>query len=107
MNNTTKYILIGAAVLLVAIIIFLNEKSKKQKESLTCYDLPTSVDPRIFGPSYWKSLHDVVHKIPCGVCRTFSEKFMIYFHDVINKKLKKPVYDQKNYDEIKQYLQSL
>lgn len=101
MNNTTKYILIAIILVLIIYILVLVNKKPIVKD---CYNLPDSPEPAIFGPSYWFAFHDLTHRIPCPSCRTFAEKFMVFFHDVVNRKLEKKVYDQQNYDEMKAYL---
>lgn len=62
-----------------------------------CYDLPTSVDTEIFGPKYWEAFHDLAHRIPCTGCREEAESFVRFWHDSVNKKLGKPIFDKQNY----------
>lgn len=97
---TTKNILIGVIVLLAAIILFSYMKNRDK----TCFLLPKNPDPTVFGPKYWEALHKMMGDIPCPICRGFAEKFMIFFHDTINKKLLKPVYNQANYSDMMAYL---
>lgn len=104
MNNTTKYILIAIILLLLIYILAIKNKSRVFGIQMDCYSLPDNSDPSIFGPPYWAAFHDLAHKVPCPTCRTFAEKFMVFFHDVVNKKLDKPIYDKQNYDDMKQYL---
>lgn len=99
---TTKNILIGVIALLVLILLISYFKNKGK----TCYELPENPNPTVFGPKYWAALHSMMSSIPCGTCRGFAEKFMIFFHDVINLKTNKPVYDPANYSEMMLYLNS-
>jgi len=61
------------------------------------YELPTSMDTEVFGKYYWNALHDIAHEIPCSLCRVEAESFMEFFHDFVNFKLDKPLYDESNY----------
>lgn len=90
-------IILGAIVLIVIIIIAINHQRKKTTETL-CFDLPASFDPSIFGSKYWNAFHSLASKIPCGMCRGFAEKFIVFFHDTVNMKLGKPLYDKENFD---------
>ena len=102
MNRNT---LIAITVITILLIIGLYLYSKnKEGEIKKCFTVPTSPDPQTFGPSYWKAFHSLASDIPCPNCRGFAEKFMIFFHDVVNKKLDKPLYDSENYQEIKNYI---
>lgn len=100
--NTTRNILIGAVALLIILLVISHTKNKDK----TCYSLPKNPDPAVFGPKYWAALHDIVGKIPCGQCRGFAEKFMVFFHDVVNAKLNRPLYAPENYSEMMIYLNS-
>lgn len=88
-----KYLIIAFIAVIIIYIIW-------KKSSVTCYTLPKNVDPNVFGPYYWKAFHDVADKIPCDLCRPYAQKFMIFFHDVINKKLGKPLFNETNYNEV-------
>lgn len=105
MNNSLKYILIGIAILFIAIIIYLQTKPKEIVKD--CYNLPGSADPTVFGPVYWNAFHDLAKRVPCPGCRSFAEKFISYFHDVVNVKLGKPLFDSANYNEMKLYISNL
>lgn len=83
-------------LIVAAIIFFIIQKHK----NVACYYLPNSNDPKVFGPFYWKAFHDLANRIPCGDCRPEAQKFMVFFHDVINKKLGKPLFNQDNYTEV-------
>lgn len=63
-----------------------------------CYDLPTSLDTSVFGPEYWKAFHDLANRIPCGICQEKAKSFVVFWHDLKNKDLGKPIYDKENFD---------
>lgn len=94
MNTTVKYILIAIVALTIIGLVY---KAGKQTG---CYVLPNNVDPNVFGPHYWKAFHNIADRIPCNLCKPFTQKFMIFFHDTVNKKLGKPLYDENNYNEM-------
>lgn len=72
---------------------------KKGKEfDIITLKLPNNPDPEIFGSKFWEALHSIVEDIPCPACRSKAVPFMKFFHDVVNKSLKKPLYDKDNYD---------
>lgn len=109
--STNSKILIGLGFLVLAgIIIYLYNKSKKEAAALAsansggtkrvCFDLPTSSVPADFGPAYWNAFQTIAADIPCEGCRTYAEKFISFFHDVVNRKVGKAVYDQANYDYV-------
>lgn len=98
--NTTRNILIGAVAILVILLIISHNKNKEK----VCYDLTKNPDPAVFGPQYWAAFHNLASRVPCGTCRGFAEKFMVFFHDVVNRKINHPIFDQKNYDEMIVYL---
>ena len=97
--TTSKNILLFAAIIAVVVLLYLYV-NKKSSNGTDCYDLPKDVNPDVFGPKYWYALHDITHKIPCPGCRGFAEKFMVFFHDVVNKKLGKDLYDRDNYNRM-------
>lgn len=68
-----------------------NEKIK------VAYDLPTSLEPFVFGPDYWFAFHDLARRIPCGGCKKEAESFLVFFHDYKNYELGKKIYDKKNF----------
>lgn len=92
----TRNILIGVVIL--AIVLFFIYRNKQNKDVVS-YSLPRTPDPSVFGPKYWFALHDITGRIPCGYCRGFAEKFMVFMHDTVNKKLSKPLYDQENFNK--------
>jgi hypothetical protein len=99
MKCEVKNILLLVAAVAIVVLIY-KYVNKKNEATGTCFDLPTSSDPAVFGPKYWEAFHSLAHQIPCQACRGFAEKFIIFFHDVVNKKLGRPVYDQANYNAI-------
>lgn len=60
--------------------------------------LPNSASPAVFGPKYWEAFHTLADRIPCGECRDKGSAFVRFFHDLVNRKLGKPIYDQANFD---------
>lgn len=103
------------AVVAIVIIAYNRKKAEaaiKNNEApsgteTTSYRLPTDVDPSVFGPKYWAAFHDLTSKIPCGTCREFAERFMTFFHDTVNLKLGKPLYDPANFAEISQLITTI
>ena len=95
-----KYIVITVVLLIVIFILY-----RKNRNNVT-YNLPDNKDPNVFGPYYWTALHDITNRIPCPLCKPFGQKFMIFFHDVVNKKLDKPLFDPENYNEMLNYLKN-
>jgi len=69
--------------------------------------LPRDSDPTVFGPRYWETLHKLVDRIPCPACRNKAVPFMSFFHDVVNKKTEKPLFDPKNYNEHIEFISKL
>lgn len=97
--------LIVLAIIVVIVFIYSYNKSKNSTNTganadteKVCFDLPTSSDPSTFGPKYWAAFHTLAKDIPCAGCRGFAEKFVVYMHDIVNKKLGKKIYDQANFD---------
>lgn len=79
---------------------------QKDKIKVT-YELPTSVDGSVFGPSYWQAFHDLASKVPCGGCRQETESFIKFFHDLVNYRLGKQIYDKKNFIEVMNKISAL
>ena len=63
-----------------------------------CYELPVTPETKVFGPKYWEAFHDLANRIPCGNCRQAGSSFMVFFHDLVNMKLGKPIYNKENFD---------
>lgn len=104
-NSNSKIGVIFLLGLLVVVLLFLylNTQNKKvvslpQGISRQCYDLPTSLDSSVFGPKYWQAFQSLAHNVPCYHCRVFAEKFISYFHDIVNIKTGKQPYDINNYN---------
>lgn len=97
-------ITIGILVLIIIALIYIHfrDRSVKKEEvkgwETLSFKVPTTVDPTVFGKYYWNAFHTLADKIPCGGCRGFAEKFMIYFHDLVNVKVGHPIFDRPNYD---------
>lgn len=73
-------------------------KEKKNFDIIT-FKLPNSHDPDIFGAPYWKARHFLSEMTPCPSCRKEAVSHEIFFHDFINKKLKKNLYNPENFDK--------
>lgn len=103
MDTSTKNILLIllAVAFIVVLYLYVNKKYDLQTD---CYNLPTDVNPAVFGPKYWAAFHNLAHKIPCSGCRDFAEKFMVFFHDVVNQKVGHPIYNRDNYNSMLLYL---
>lgn len=112
-----KGLIIGIVIMVIILIIiyYYNQEEKsgsrisksvsKDGEWQTLsYTLPTTVVPEEFGPYYWKAIHDMASRIPCGSCRGKWETFTKFGHDFVNQRLGKPIYDQKNFDEWMDYI---
>lgn len=98
MNPSTSKTIIALLVVALIIVAILGYRRQKEIKSGTCFDLPTESDPSKFGPAYWKAFHTLAEKVPCGACKGFAVKFMVFFHDLVNLKLNKPIQDQANFD---------
>lgn len=70
-----------------------------EEVALVTYRLPKSKDTKVFGPEYWAAFHDLANRIPCDGCREDTNSFMVFWHDLVNIKTGKKVYDQKNFNE--------
>jgi hypothetical protein len=101
--------LIAGAFFLIALAYFFTDyfsepsdtvkvKNKKDYDIVT-FKLPNSIDADVFGPEYWKAYHKLTDMIPCSICRKDAVPMMRFVHDIVNKKLKKPIYDKENYDK--------
>ena len=104
-NKTSSFgrialIMIGVVLAILGInyLIKTNKKGVPTGTERLSFDLPTTVDPAVFGPQYWKAFHTLAHEVPCGFCRGFAERFMVFMHDMVNVKLGKPIYDVTNFN---------
>lgn len=110
MKNQNLLLILGAiAVVAILIIIYNKKKCDVALKSIEepgfetiSYRLPTDVDPVVFGPKYWAAFHDLTNRIPCGTCKEFAVRFMIFFHDLVNLKIGKPLFDPTNFAEMSQ-----
>lgn len=74
------------------------------RNKLVVYSLPRTHDPETFGPNYWKAIHSLVNKVPCPSCREDGKSLFVFAHDVVNKKIGKPIFDQQNYNKWKDHI---
>lgn len=75
--------------------------------NLMILKLPKTPDTTVFGPEYWKAYDAVSNSIPCSGCRHEAVSFISFFHDLVNKKLEKPLYNADNYNNWLDTLQKL
>lgn len=71
----------------------------RKKNDVIILSLPKSIDERIFGPKYWKVYHALTERLPCSICRNKAVPFMKFFHDVVNRETKKPIFDKENFNK--------
>jgi hypothetical protein len=95
--NKQNYLFIGLVVIILLIAYYLYKNNDSNTEELT-FDLPTSVDPSVFGPPYWKAFEKLATSVPCSLCRGDAENFISFMHDYVNLKTKKSLYDKNNFD---------
>ena len=113
MKNGWKIFGIILLIIIVLYVIYYLYKNKSDtnnristsisddgEEKILTYRVPTTMDSDYYSP-YWDSLHHIVSEIPCSICRNDAEKRMIFFHDSINAKLGKPIFNMQNW---KKYL---
>lgn len=60
---------------------------------LRFYESPTGYD----GKAVWSTIHTAVDGISCDHCRTAGKALMTFAHDLVNAKLRKPLYDPQNF----------
>lgn len=95
-------------LIIIGFVIYYRRNSDKKtiqkrirqdgSEKIITYRLPTSTDPEYFGPFYWKAIHNLVSEVPCYSCRKDGESLFVFAHDLVNYKLGKKIFDQKNFD---------
>lgn len=91
--KTNNVILIAVLFLIIGIII----SAWYIKSKNVCYDLPEHGGMEVWGKKYWFALHDIVDRIPCGICQTEATGFMKFFHDFVNNKKSVELYDSENF----------
>lgn len=72
--------------------------SKRKNYDIVTLVLPNTVNPDIFGPKYWEAYHKLTNMIPCTGCRNQAVPFMNFFHDTVNVKTDKPIFDKDNFN---------
>lgn len=100
--------LILFALLLIAATYLLTDYFNEPSKTITVkprkdYDiitlkLPNSTDPDVFGSDYWKARHFLANMTPCPSCRAEAVSHEIFFHDIVNAKTGKKLFNQENYD---------
>lgn len=73
--------------------------NKRKNYDVITLALPTNSDPAVFGPKYWETFHKLADRIPCPSCRAKAVPFMSFFHDIVNLKTEKPLYDKENFNK--------
>lgn len=91
--KTSDVVLIAIFFLIIGILI----SDLYIKSTRVCYNLPKHGSTDEWGPLYWKSLHSIVGKIPCSLCRDEASEMMQFIHDKINLKLGKKLYNEDNF----------
>lgn len=61
------------------------------------FSLPENPNPKIFGSEYWKAFEILASNIPCDSCRIHAEEFVSYWHDLVNVKTSKEIFNKKNF----------
>lgn len=70
----------------------------RRNTDLITVALPNDPDPDVFGPRYWEMYHKITNNIPCPSCRNKAVPFMEFFHDVVNNKTGKKIFNQENFN---------
>lgn len=96
MKSTQGLIFIAVLFLVIGALLVLGFLKFSNR---VCYQLPKNMDADVFGKFYWNALHDTVERIPCSICQTEAVSFMSFFHDVVNNKLGKKLYDENNFNK--------
>lgn len=73
--------------------------NKRKKTDVIVLALPNTPDTTIFGPKYWEVYHKLTERIPCPACRNKAVPFMKFFHDMVNRKTDKPIFDKENFNK--------
>lgn len=86
-----------AIIIILAIaVIFLIYKYHEKCAGKTCFDLPEH-GPN-WGSKYWNAIHTIADMIPCSICHDDGVELFKFSHDLVNYKLGKKIWDQKNFD---------
>lgn len=64
-----------------------------------CYELPNSKDTTVFGPAFWDAFDDLAGRVPCDGCREHAKEFVSFWHDLVNLRTGKPLYDKSNFNK--------
>lgn len=70
------------------------------------YSISDSENPKMFGPSVWGALEHVVENIKCESCRGGGEKFLTFWHDLVNIKKGSPVHNEANFKNVLSFINS-
>lgn len=96
----TKNIVIIILALVVAYFIWYTSTRK-------CFDLPTTGTPARWGGKYWTALHEIGDRIPCQECREKGSSFLVFMHDIVNRKLSKPMKSPENFSWWVNYIKNM
>ncbi len=95
------YLVLGLIIGLFLAYVYDRNKKRLLSEMQmndNCFLLSNDVDPSVFGPSYWNAFHTLADKVPCPSCQSFATKFISFFHDMVNLKTGKCLYDPANFN---------
>lgn len=73
--------------------------NKRRNNDMVVLSLPNSKEENVFGPKYWEVYHKLTDRIPCSICRAKAVPFIRFFHDVVNRETKKPIFDKENFNK--------
>lgn len=73
-------------------------KSRKNYD-IVMLRLPNDPNPEVFGAPFWEARHTLAELTPCPTCRLDAVTHEEFFHDWVNKKLKKKMEYPENYVE--------
>lgn len=71
----------------------------RKNNDLITLSLPNNPVPTVFGPKYWEAYHKLSERIPCPGCRSEAVPFISFFHDVVNQKKGKPIFNKENFNK--------
>lgn len=72
---------------------------KRGRFDILTFKLPNSHDPDVFGAPTWEARHFLAEWTPCPGCRSEAVSHEKFFHDYVNLKTEKKLYDKQNYDK--------
>lgn len=79
----------------------------RKKNDLVIFNLPRSTNPQVFGPKYWSAFHALAAMVPCPDCRQDAIPLEVFKHDIVNRKLGKPLFDPANWKKQVEFINNL